>query len=222
MRQLKKTGLTFEDLADLLRETTTGAIRPRLSEAVWQVELERLIGKPGCTGLFIKWLDGEWERIQKGWSWMGVERQFDGTAIDGCTALLKGRLDRIDFHPELGLVCWDYKTGRLPGKTEVIDESDQPQLKAYLFALSKGAVTGTPKAVDGCGAGYIELRSPTHMRHQVMFDPADRHGPLLTNWEKEVCEALNSIFAGDISPRWLREDRPCKEKCEYRSMCGSF
>jgi RecB family exonuclease len=220
-RRLKKTDPAFEDLAELLRETTTNAIRPRLSQAVWQVELERLIGKPGCPGLLMKWLEAEWERIRNGWSWVGVERQFDGMVIDGCAARLKGRLDRIDFHSELGLICWDYKTGRLPGKTEVIDEIDQPQLKAYLLALSKGNVTGTPGAEGGCGAGYIELRSPANMRHQIMFDPAGQHGPFLKNWEKELSNALNSIFAGDISPRWLKEDQPCKERCEFKYICGS-
>ncbi len=221
IKKLKKTDLTFEDLAELLRETTTDAIRPRLSQAVWQVELERLTGKPGCPGLLMKWLEGEWERMLNGWSWMGVERQFDGLEIDGCAASLKGRLDRLDFHPGLGLICWDYKTGRLPVKTEVIDENDQPQLKAYLLALSKGNVTGAPKADDGCGAGYIELRSPANMRCQVMFDPAERHGHFLKNWEKEVCDALNSIFAGNISPRWLKQDQPCEQRCEYRYICWS-
>ena len=103
-----------------MRKTITEAIRPRLSQAVWQVELERLIGKPGRPGLLLRWLEGEWERMLDGWSWMAVERPFDGLEIDGCVARLKGRLDRIDSHPQLGLICWDYKTGRIPRKTGVI------------------------------------------------------------------------------------------------------
>ena len=221
IRRLKSTGPTVEDLAELLRETATNAVRPRLSETVWQVELERLIGKPGCPGLLMKWMDAEWERICNGWSWVGVERQFDGMTIEGCAARIKGRLDRIDFHSEMGLVCWDYKTGRLPGRAEVIDENDQPQLKAYLLALSKGNVCGVHGEGSGCGAGYIELRSPANMRHKVMFDPAGQHGPFLKSWEKEICNALNSIFDGDISPRWLRENQPCRERCEFMHICGS-
>ena len=119
-----------------------------------------------------------------GWSWMAVELPFDGLQIEDCVARLKGRLDRIDSHPQLGLICWDYKTGRIPGKTEVMDENDQPQLKAYLLALSKGNVAVAPKADDGCGAGYIELRSPADMKHQIMFDPAEQHGAFLKDWEK--------------------------------------
>ena len=59
------------------------------------------------------------------------------------------------------------------------------------------------------------------MKHQVMFDPAEEHGPFLKDWEKGVSAALNSIFAGDISPLWLKEDRACEENCEYKGICGS-
>ena len=102
-----------------------------------------------------------------------------------------------------------------------MDENEQPQLKAYLLALSRGNVAVAPKADGGCGAGYIELRSPANMKHQVMFDPAEQHGPFLKDWEKGVSASLNSIFAGNISPRWLKDDRPCEEKCEYKDICGS-
>jgi RecB family exonuclease len=219
IRRPKRTEVAFEDLAELLKETAVKAIRPRLSEAVWQVELKRLIGKPGSPGLLIKWLEAEWERICNGWSWVGVESRFDGMAIDGCETRIKGRLDRIDSHSELGLICWDYKTGRLPGRNEVVDESGSAQLKAYLLALSKGNVTGAPAGRNGCGAGYIELGSPARTGHRVMFDPAGQHGPLLELWEKEVCNALNSILEGDVSPRWIKEEQPCKERCEFMNIC---
>lgn len=156
-----------------------------------------------------------------GWSWTAVERPFEGMEIDGCEAGLKGRLDRIDSHPQRGLICWDYKSGRLPRRTEVIDENNQPQLVAYLLALSKGSVTGAPEANDRCGAGFIELGSAGNIKHQVMFDPGEEQGPFLKEWEKGVGAALNSIFAGDISPLWLKEGRACEDNCEYEGICGS-
>jgi RecB family exonuclease len=221
IEKLKQSDANFEDLADLLRETITEALRPCQSEAVWQVELERLTGKPGSPGLLLKWLESEWERMLDGWCWLAVELPFDGLQIEDCVARLKGRLDRIDSHPQIGLLCWDYKTGRIPGKIDVMDENEQPQLKAYLLALSRGNVTVAPKAGEGCGAGYIELRSPADMKHQIMFDPAEQHGPFLKDWERGVSASLNSIFAGNISPRWLKENQPCEEKCEYKDICGS-
>ena len=220
MEKIGEAGLEFEGLSDLLKKTTADAIGPRLSQAVWKVEFERLIGKPGHPGLFLKWLDAEWERMLDGWSWMAVERPFEDLEIDGCETRLKGRLDRIDSHPGQGIVCWDYKTGRLPRRTEVIDKNNEPQLPAYLLALSRGKVTGAPKANDNCGAGFIELRSPGNMKHRVMFDPAGQHGPFLKDWEKGVGAALNSIFAGDVSPLWLKEGLACEENCVYRGICG--
>ncbi len=221
MEKLAEAGLEFEALSDLLKKTITDAIGPRLSHAVWTVEIERLIGKPGHPGLLLKWLDAERERMLDGWSWMAVERPFDDLEIDGCETRLKGRLDRIDSHPQRGVICWDYKTGRLPRRAEVIDKNNEPQLPAYLLALSRGNVTGALKVNDNYGAGFIELRSPGNMKHQVMFDPAEQHGAFLKDWEKGVGAALNSIFAGDVSPLWLKEGRACEENCVYRGICGS-
>jgi RecB family exonuclease len=221
MKSLRQPDLELESLTDLLKNTITDGIGPRMSQAVWQVEFERLAGKPGFPGLLVKWLEAEWERMRKGWSWVAVERQFENLEIEGCEARLKGRLDRIDSHPEQGALCWDYKTGKLPLRTEVIDENGQPQLKAYLLAMSKGAVTGAPKASDKYGAGFIELTSPGSMKHQAVFDPAEEHGPYLKEWEKEVASALNSIFAGDVSPIWLKQGLPCEENCEYKGICGA-
>ncbi|MFZ0928052.1 MAG: PD-(D/E)XK nuclease family protein [Syntrophobacteraceae bacterium] len=219
--KLCEANLEFEGLSDLLKKTITDVIGSRLSQAVWQVELDRLIGKPGHPGLFLKWLAAERERILDGWSWMAVERPFEDLEIYGCQVRLKGRLDRIDSHPERGIICWDYKTGRLPRRTEVIDRNNEPQLPAYLLALSRGKVTGAPKADDNCGAGFIELRSAGSMKHQVMFDPAEQHGPFLKDWEECVATALNSIFAGDVPPLWLKEGRACEENCVYGGICGS-
>lgn len=221
VKRLRQPHLELDSLADLLKNTITDVIGPRLSQAVWQVEFERLAGKPGFPGLLLKWLEVEWERMREGWSWMAVERQFENLEIEGCEARLKGRFDRIDSHPQQGVLCWDYKTGKLPLRTQVIDENDQPQLKAYLLALSKGAVTGAPKANEKYGAGFVELNSPGSMKHHVMFDPAGEYGPYLKEWEKEVASTLNSIFAGDISPIWLEEGRPCEENCEYKGVCGA-
>ncbi len=222
MEKLGEVGMEFEGLQGLLKKTTSGAIGPRLCDAVWKVEFERLIGKPGRPGLFMKWLDAERERMLEGWSWIAVERPFEGLKINGCKTRLSGRLDRIDSHPELGLICWDYKTGRLPRRTVIIDGNNEPQLPAYLLALSRGAVAGAPKANENCGAGFIDLASLGNMKHQVMFDPAGRHGLFLEDWEKGVAAALNSIFAGEVSPLWLKEGRTCEENCPYRGLCGSI
>jgi RecB family exonuclease len=219
MQRLKESRVDREDLAGLLKKTVLDVVGPRLHETIWQVEYERLTGESGLPGLLLKWLDAEWDKMLDGWSWTAVERPFEGLRINGCKASLKGRLDRIDSHPEHGMICWDYKTGKLPRRTEVIGENTQPQLPAYLFALSRGKVAGTPKTAENCGAGFVELSSPGNMKHQVVFDPGEDHDAFLKGWEKDVSAVLNSIFAGDLSPRRLKEGRPCKEQCEFKGVC---
>jgi RecB family exonuclease len=218
---IEQSGVDFENLAAILKKTIVDVIGPRMSDAVWQVEYERLTGKPGFPGLLFRWLDTEWDKLLAGWSWTAVERTFDGMEISGVKTRLKGRLDRIDSHPERGVICWDYKTGRLPRKVEVVDKNTQPQLAAYLLALSRGSVAGKAKTANKFGAGFIELTSPGNMKHQVVFDPGEEHGAFLEGWEKKVCEALNSIFAGDMSPLWLKEGRPCEEHCDFEGICGA-
>ncbi|MHC1726295.1 MAG: PD-(D/E)XK nuclease family protein [Syntrophobacteraceae bacterium] len=212
---------TFEGLCELLEQTAMETLKPHLPEAVWLVERERLIGKPGQPGLLLKWLEEEWKRLAEGWSWMSVESGFDSMEIRGCTACLKGRLDRIDSHPALGFVCWDYKTGSIPGKKELTADGVQPQLRAYLLALSKGVVVGVRKGGRPCGAGYIELSSPGKTKHQLIFDPDAEDSALLADWENRVADVLNAIIEGNVAPLWLTEGRPCEEKCAFKGVCGS-
>lgn len=220
MKKFGESAPSFEDMVDLLKKTVADIIGPRLSTAVWQVEFERLTGKPGTRGLLLNWLEDAWRRLQEGWLWTAVERQFDDLEIEGCGVCLKGRIDRIDNHPAEGLICWDYKTGRPPGRTKIIDENTEPQLPAYLLALSRGILTAGPKPRDNCGAGFIELRSPAEVKHRIVFAPSEKHRSYLDQWEAKVGSTLNSIFAGDMSPLWLEKEGACEENCPYGSVCG--
>ncbi|MDR3570512.1 MAG: PD-(D/E)XK nuclease family protein [Syntrophobacteraceae bacterium] len=218
-KKLEDSAPPFETLAELLKKTAADIIGPRLSLAVWQVEFDRLTGSPDKPGLLLKWLADAWQRLQLGWSWSVVERQFDHLAVEGCRIYLKGRVDRIDSHPVEGMICWDYKTGRLPGRTRIIDENTEPQLPAYLLALSRGILSAGQKPVDCCGAGYIELRAPSEVKHRIVFDPSREHRSYLGDWTAKVAATLNSIHAGDMSPLWLQKEGVCQEACPYGSVC---
>ena len=213
--------VSFETLAAVLKETALEKLAPELPATVWQVELERLTGKPDYPGLLLRWLEEEWKRLLDGWTWIAVESGFKHLEIRDCRAGLKGRLDRIDSHSERGVICWDYKTGSVPKRREVLEDNTQPQLAAYLLALGRGSVQGIAKQDDGQGAGYIELSSPGNMKHLILFDPADENGTFLSAWEENVSKMLNGILDGDITPYWLKEDRPCEERCAFKSICGS-
>ncbi len=58
---------------------------------------------------------------------------------------LRGRIDRLDYHPENSdLVVWDYKSGEIPKKNQVLEEVAEAQLPCYLLAVQQGRVTGQP------------------------------------------------------------------------------
>lgn len=212
---------SFETLAGLLEQVVSEELEPELSDAAWQVERERLLGGSGGTGLLGKWLEEEWSRLQDGWSWLAVESPFRDMRVGDCAVGLRGRLDRIDLHPEKGIVCWDYKTGSIPGRKEIREGDSQPQLPAYLLALAKGLVSGVKGGGKSGGAGYIDLSSAGKAEHKLFFDPAEEHSDFLAGWESAAAAAMEAILAGKIGPRWLRDERACQEKCAYRAVCGA-
>ncbi|MCE5333704.1 MAG: PD-(D/E)XK nuclease family protein [Desulfobacteraceae bacterium] len=218
---LKRKDADYPGLAELMRGSVLAELGPRLSEAVWQAESERLIGTDEYPGLLMKLLQDEWARLGEGWTWESVECGFGDARIEGCPARLKGRLDRIDSHPEHGLILWDYKTGAVPARKAIAEDATEPQLPAYVLALSRGYVKKAEPAGAKCGAGYIELVSPGKSGHRVILDPEEENGAFLAGWEDRVADALNAILSGDISPLWAEDGDTCDERCPYKVICGS-
>ncbi len=211
----------FEELLALLEQVVAEKLGSRLADTLWQVERERLIGGPQYRGLLPRWLEEECKRLAEGWSWIKVESSFPGMELEGCSVGIRGRLDRIDLHPELGVICWDYKTGNVPGKKELLEERKQPQLPAYLLAVGKGLIEGAGQRSASRGAGYIDLSSPGKVKHLLIFPPGPENETFLRDWEREVSAVLTGIAGGDICALWLQKNRACEEQCAYRTICGS-
>ena len=77
-------------------------------------------------------------RAGAGRTWRGASGTSKG---QGWPFTLKGRLDRLDYHPENGdLIVWDYKTGEIPGAKKVFEEREEFQLPGYLLAVKQGRV----------------------------------------------------------------------------------
>lgn len=210
-----------EKLLDELRNAIREAIGDRASISWWGVEERRLSGSGGeAPGLLAKWLELERERFADGWRWLAVERSFAGLKIEGSTISLRGRLDRLDVHPDEGLICWDYKTGTIPGTGEVRDDLRFPQLPAYVRAVEEGLVPGVVKLVSSVDAGYIDLGSVGRLKHLAPFRTHEISGDFFQRWESEVARALNDIAGGRMVPRWLAVESGCKESCPFKCLCG--
>lgn len=64
-----------------------------------------------------------------------LEREFEGLSIPTRwgSISLRGRIDRIDLHPDGAYVLYDYKTGSAPSSGAMLDGEDV-QIAAYLLA----------------------------------------------------------------------------------------
>jgi hypothetical protein len=219
LHALDKGDLTLETLCETLRETIHGELEPLLSIPYWCVEAKRLSGSgTGAPGLLIEWLRREWDRLQEGWQWAGLETAFSKLQFEGCSISLKGRLDRVDIHPEHGVVCWDYKTGRIPGVKEIWEELSRPQLPIYLLAIQKGLIRKIAKGANKVGAGYIDLQSIKYLRHIDRIKTSEDVDSLLCRCEQHVRSALDRFQCGDVSPSWLKAR--CDQACPYGCLCG--
>ena len=187
----------FEVLFGELRGVVARKLEDRVSTSCWNVEERRLVGEgEGDRGLLERWLELECGRFLDGWRWVAVEESFNRLAIEGCPITLRGRLDRLDSHPEIGLICWDYKTGKVPGANEVREDMKYPQLPAYLLAVERGLVGRAAGSTAPAGAGYIDLGAAGRVRHVVSMGPGEASGAFLDRWEEEVSGALKEFAPG--------------------------
>lgn len=220
LNELKRRDLSLEELSRKLLETIQDEFRSLLSIPYWSVEEKRLSGSGSdVPGLLIEWLRLEWERLKEGWQWAGLEAPFSGMKFEGCSIALKGRLDRLDIHPDHGVLCWDYKTGKIPGEKEVLDELSNPQLPVYLLAVQRGLIACF-KNGEGArlGAGYIDLQSVRYLRHIDRIKGSCEVEELLARCEEQVRSALNGLQSGEVPPRWLKSR--CDLPCPYACLCG--
>ncbi|MFP5213319.1 MAG: PD-(D/E)XK nuclease family protein [Acidobacteriota bacterium] len=210
----------LETLQCILREVVEDQLKLYGSNSHWAVEKRRLLGEEkGVPGLLAQWLLVEWDRFREGWRWIALEAQFSG--MDLGAVGIRGRLDRLDFHPDEGFVCWDYKTGRPPSARAVVKDLSHPQLPAYLSAVRRGLIREA-KADDAqpLGAGYVELKSVRDFKHTLCIKPSDEADGLLDRWENLVADALARLTAGELTPRGIEKGLCDVKDCPYGCLCG--
>jgi RecB family exonuclease len=211
----------------LLRQAAQEVLGPAAKDVHWQAEWHRWFGDEVTPGLLPAWLAQERERLAQGWRWLGAEVSFQGLARPGWPFTLRGRLDRLDFHPETGeLIVWDYKTGVIPNGAQVFEKLEEFQLPGYLWAVREGHTPVDLREVNLLCAGFIGLKSSRedHLQHQDFSGRKDRWADVLESWEEEVRLLGEFLVTGDVRPAprpapTLRNDGACRY-CNFALICG--
>jgi RecB family exonuclease len=208
---------------ELLQEAARRALAPLSFDLHWQAEENRWLGE---AGLLWEWLSRERERFEAGWRWLGSEVAFQDLRGQDWPFTLSGRIDRLDYHPENSdLVVWDYKSGNLPKKNQVLEEVAEAQLPCYLLAVQQGRVKVNQTAVN-LRAGFIGLKSPRsqHLKHEDFGATPEKWREAALAFAAKVTALGRRLAAGDFRP----DPTPAPEKphggacqyCPYELVCG--
>lgn len=208
---------------ELLQEAVRRALAPLSPDLHWQAEADRWLGDPG---LLWEWLSLERQRYEAGWRWQGAEVAFNDLQGQDWPFSLRGRIDRLDYHPEeADLVVWDYKSGEIPKKGKVLDDLEEPQLPCYLLAVEQGRVPVHPPAAS-LRAGFIGLKSPRsqHLKHEDFGVPPSIWQEAAAAFAAKITALGRRLAAGNFRP----DPAPAPEGkklgacqyCPYALICG--
>lgn len=218
-RRWKEEEWNIERLKRALEEAVDHELETVAHLPTWQIERRRLLGKNDrAPGLLVEWLRQEIEYLSQGWQWAALEASFSGLRLEDCPVTIRGRVDRIDQHRDGGVVCWDYKTGRIPAKRELWEELSFPQVPLYLMAIRKGLIREIPPTPPSLNGGYIELRSVRHLRRKLFAESSDHLDALLLDHEKKISTLVRQVLEGHITGRWFEVS--CEVSCPYECLCG--
>ncbi len=211
-----------EQARELLLAAARRLLEDRLDDLHWQAEWDRWLGE---EGLLWEWLRLEQERFHQGWRWLAMEERFGDLQGPGWPFRLKGRIDRIDYHRDEGLILWDYKTGEVPKAQKVFDDLEEFQLPGYLAAVKQGRVDAAPGEAP-LKAGYIGMKSARekHLQHENFPKRAGAWGHVIAAWEARLAALGRRLAAGDFHPEPAPAPEGKKEGacqyCPFLLICG--
>lgn len=207
----------------LLKAATHKVLAPLRDDLHWQAEADRWLGE---AGLLWEWLRLERERFEAGWRWLDTEVGFQDLHCQDWPFTLRGRIDRLDYHPESAdLVVWDYKSGEIPKKQKVLEDLEEPQLPCYLLAVEQGRVLANPSAA-GLRAGFIGLKSPRshHLKHEDFNATPEKWQAAALAFAGRVAALGRRLAAGDFrpdpNPAPAGKDQGACRYCLYSLICG--
>ncbi len=213
-----------ERARELLQEAARRALAPLSFDLHWQAEADRWLGE---AGLLWEWLRLERERFEAGWRWQGSEVAFQDLRGQDWPFSLRGRIDRLDYHPEnADLVVWDYKSGEIPKKGKVLDDLEESQLPCYLLAVQQGPGAGQPGGRQPAGRVHRPQIAPVPSPETRGFRRRRRKSGVRPPraFAAKVTALGRRLAAGDFRP----DPTPAPEKphggacqyCPYELVCG--
>ncbi|MFA4902906.1 MAG: PD-(D/E)XK nuclease family protein [Desulfobaccales bacterium] len=207
----------------LLREAVHKVLAPLSFDLHWQAEADRWLGE---AGLLWEWLRLERERFEAGWRWLDTEVGFQDLHCQDWPFALKGRIDRLDYHPEIDdLVVWDYKSGEIPKKQKVLEDLEEPQLPCYLLAVEQGRASVSQVAAS-LRAGFIGLKSPRshHLKHEDFNATPEKWQAAAAAFVERVSALGRRLAAGDFrpdpNPTPAGKELGACNYCPYCLLCG--
>ena len=214
-----------EAALDLLTRCVTEEFRDVERDPHWQVERKLLMdsGESIAPGLLVAWLDEEIRHRQDGWQCIAEETGFADLGDGSWPFSLRGRIDRIDYMKDRGIVCWDYKTGNIPTAGAIVDQFTSPQLPLYLLAIRTGKVAGMKKYVKidlPVSAGYMQLKSLKAVRIQAI----DTIESSLDAWIGVISDLGKILKRGDFPARpfpvslYEKRNDTCRD-CSLITVC---
>ncbi|MFP3868467.1 MAG: PD-(D/E)XK nuclease family protein [Desulfobacteraceae bacterium] len=221
---LKKQNWDEVQARAALKAAVTKALEPASRDLHWQVELERWLSEDEeAPGFLWRWLEQEKERHAEGWEWAAVEVQFAGVSNPHWPFTLKGRIDRLDQHPQQSYMVWDYKCGQIPKRSQMFDERLHFQLIGYLMALQQGRVK-LAAAAGPARAGYIQLKSSRAVKFETWGVEPSHWEAELAEWELLIAQLGKRLqqgnFLPDPRPAPQPRDEGACQYCPYRLICG--
>jgi RecB family exonuclease len=200
-----------------------------LGQHSWAVERHRWMGdKDEVPGLLTRWLDLELRRLDEGWRWLCEESSFDGLTFPGWPFSISGRIDRIDYHKDKGLMLWDYKSGEHPTTHAVTEYLIDPQIPAYVLAAKEHLIGEVEKEVGRevhISGGYITLKTPSAVTHKELAPTGGSWGRVLEGWKEAVARLGKVLGSGQFRAEpyplsdGVRQEMAC-QYCPYRPLCG--
>ncbi|WP_449245476.1 PD-(D/E)XK nuclease family protein [Desulfobacca acetoxidans] len=187
----------------------------------WQAELERWLAPEG--GVLREWLQQERQHYEDGWRWLVMEAPFAGLRLPDWPGTIRGRIDRIDWHKEQGLMLWDYKSGNVPKQRDLEEDRSQFQLPGYLLAVQHGLIPTLPR--QQARAGIIGLKSSRqdHLRFEDYGLSAGDWRRLLSLKLAAVAKVGKKVQQGDFRPDPSLPPPGKGNSCTYCSfhlLCG--